>query len=75
MNTVRRCGAVALLVAAAFGMATVAGVVGVARAGNAAWYRWESRIDGHIVCAQSSPGSGWQRIAGPYADAGCRRPR
>lgn len=69
MNTVRRCGAVALLVAAAFGMAAVA------RAGNAAWYRWESRIDGHIVCAQSSPGNGWQRIAGPYADAGCRRPR
>lgn len=48
---------------------------GEAGAGNAAWYRWESRTDRAFVCAQSSPGPGWKRIAGPYRDAACTRPR
>lgn len=68
MRADKRYGAAVLAVA-------TLGVSAAAWAGNAAWYRWESRIDGHVVCAQSSPGSGWQRIAGPYEDAGCRRPR
>lgn len=46
-----------------------------AHAGNAPWYRWESRLDGNIVCAQVSPGDGWKRIAGPYRDAACYWPR
>ncbi|MDE2599276.1 MAG: hypothetical protein KGL40_06595 [Rhodocyclaceae bacterium] len=44
-------------------------------AGNAAWYRWESRIDGRLVCAQTSPGEGWHRFSGPYRDAQCRLAR
>lgn len=44
-------------------------------AGNAGWYRWESRIDGRLVCAQTSPGEGWKRFAGPFKDAACTRPR
>jgi hypothetical protein len=44
-------------------------------AGNAAWFRWESRIDGRMVCAQSSPGAGWRQLAGPYRDAACSKPR
>jgi len=44
-------------------------------AGNAAWYRWESRIEGRIVCAQTSPGAGWRQIAGPFRDAACYKPR
>jgi hypothetical protein len=44
-------------------------------AGNAAWYRWESRVDGSFVCAQTPPGDGWTRIAGPFRDATCSKPR
>ena len=44
-------------------------------AGQAAWYRWESRLEGRVICAQSSPGEGWKRIAGPYGDAACTRQR
>lgn len=44
-------------------------------AGNAAWYRWESRFGGSFVCAQTSPGDGWKKIAGPYSDAACSKPR
>ncbi|MBX9849916.1 MAG: hypothetical protein K2X64_11525 [Rhodocyclaceae bacterium] len=46
-----------------------------AYAGNAPWYRWESRIDGRLVCAQTLPHEGWKRLAGPFVDAACRRPR
>lgn len=44
-------------------------------AGNAAWYRWESRIDGRFICAQTPPGQGWKQIAGPFRDASCSKPR
>ena len=44
-------------------------------AGNAAWYRWEGRGASGFVCAQTSPGEGWKKIAGPYSDAACSKPR
>lgn len=46
-----------------------------AAAGTAAWYRWESRIDGRLVCAQTSPGAQWKQFAGPFLDANCSKPR
>lgn len=44
-------------------------------AGTAAWYRWESRVDGSLVCAQTSPGQNWKKFAGPFLDANCSKPR
>lgn len=44
-------------------------------AGNAGWYRWESKIEHSYVCAQTSPGEGWKRIAGPFREATCSQPR
>jgi len=41
-------------------------------AAMAPWYRWESQVDGRLVCSQWSPGEGWKRFAGPYDNAGCR---
>ncbi|HKS13298.1 MAG TPA: hypothetical protein VJS90_09720 [Pseudomonas sp.] len=43
-----------------------------AQAGTAPWYRWESQVDGRLVCSQWSPGEGWKRFAGPYTNGGCR---
>jgi hypothetical protein len=50
-------------------------VAASAWAGGAAWYRWESRIEGRLICAQTSPGEGWKQIAGPFVDATCSKPR
>lgn len=44
-------------------------------AGNAAWYRWEGKGASGFVCAQTSPGEGWKKVAGPYRDAACSKPR
>ena len=33
---------------------------------------WQSKVDGHLTCAQTSPGEGWIRFTGPFRDAGCR---
>lgn len=43
-----------------------------ANADNANWYQWESIINGNTICRQQDPGAGWQKIAGPYLDGGCR---
>lgn len=41
-------------------------------AAMAPWYRWESQVDGRLVCSQHSPGEGWRQFAGPFNNAGCR---
>lgn len=38
------------------------------------FYLWQSRLDGHLICHQTSPGEGWSRLSGPFSDAGCRQP-
>ena len=43
----------------------------MAQAEPAPWYSWMSRVDGKIVCAQTSPGEGWVRLGGPYRTARC----
>lgn len=43
-------------------------------AAPAPWYLWASRQGEGFICAQVSPGDGWERIRGPFADAVCRKP-
>lgn len=38
----------------------------------APWYYWRSKIDGQRVCAQVSPGQGWERDSTAYDGPGCR---
>lgn len=40
-------------------------------AAPALWYKWRSKLDGKEVCAQTSPGRGWEKVDGPYRDARC----
>ncbi|MBM5460642.1 hypothetical protein H8F21_24030 [Pseudomonas sp. P66] len=47
-------------------------LVAQVKADAAPWYRWESQVDGRLVCAQFSPGEGWKRFAGPFNNPGCR---
>jgi hypothetical protein len=45
----------------------------VATAGPAPWYKWRSKLDGTLVCAQTPLGAGWERVAGPYQDSHCAK--
>ena len=45
---------------------------GLALAAPAPWYYWRSKIDGHRLCAQVSPGPGWERDGGPYEGPLCQ---
>jgi hypothetical protein len=38
------------------------------------WFKWQSKLNGKIICKQVSPGEGWQQHAGPFSDAQCRKP-
>lgn len=44
----------------------------VALAGPAPWYYWRSKVDGTRVCAQTSPGPGWEQDSPPYEGPGCQ---
>lgn len=44
-----------------------------AQGSPAAWYLWQSKLDGKVACVQTSPGPGWNKLAGPFADARCGR--
>jgi hypothetical protein len=41
-------------------------------AAPAPWYYWRSKVDGTRVCAQTSPGPGWERDSAAYDGPGCR---
>ncbi|BEP95652.1 hypothetical protein KW843_02560 [Acidovorax sp. sif1233] len=43
-----------------------------AQAAPAPWYYWRSMVDGARVCAQASPGHGWQRDSAAYEGPGCQ---
>ena len=45
---------------------------GLALAAPAPWYYWRSKVDGHRLCAQVSPGPGWERDGGPYEGPLCQ---
>ena len=42
------------------------------QAAPAPWYYWRSKVDGHRLCAQVSPGPGWERDGGPYEGPLCQ---
>lgn len=41
------------------------------QAAPAPWYYWRSLVDGQRVCAQTSPGPGWERDSTAYEGPGC----
>ena len=43
----------------------------LAGAAPAPWYWWQSKVDGTRICAQVSPGPGWERVSAAYAGPGC----
>lgn len=43
-----------------------------AQAGPAPWYYWRSLVDGTRVCAQASPGPGWERDSAAHEGPGCQ---
>ncbi|WP_271408877.1 hypothetical protein [Pseudomonas sp. Q1-7] len=43
-------------------------------AAPAPFFIWQSKLDGALTCAQTSPGDGWLRLGGAFRDAGCRVP-
>ena len=43
-----------------------------ASAAPAPWYYWRSKVDGARVCAQTSPGPGWERDSPAYEGPGCQ---
>ncbi|MDA8456626.1 hypothetical protein M4R22_17845 [Acidovorax sp. GBBC 3334] len=44
-------------------------------AAPAPWHYWRSKVDGRRVCAQTSPGPGWERDSPPYDGPNCTAPR
>lgn len=42
-----------------------------APAAPAPWYYWRSKVDGARVCAQASPGHGWELDSAAYEGPGC----
>lgn len=41
-------------------------------AAPAPWYYWRSKVDGVRICAQTSPGPGWERDSEAYEGPGCQ---
>ena len=44
-----------------------------AAAEPAPWFKWKSRLDHRIACAQTSLGPGWDLFSGPYRDVRCEQ--
>jgi hypothetical protein len=42
-------------------------------AAPAPWHQWRSKVDGKQFCAQTSLGSGWEKVSGPYKDSHCEK--
>ncbi|MCG2577388.1 hypothetical protein LZ012_10325 [Dechloromonas sp. XY25] len=42
-------------------------------AGPAPWYKWHSNAADYEVCAQTSPGDGWEIVKGPFQDSHCQK--
>lgn len=41
-------------------------------AAPAPWYLWQSKLNGSLVCLQTSPGTGWTLVKGPFKNNHCR---
>ena len=44
---------------------------GALPAAPAPWFEWRSKIDGALVCTQTTPGPGWDKARGPFSDSHC----
>ncbi|WP_010461911.1 hypothetical protein [Acidovorax radicis] len=55
-----------------FALALLTPLTPLVQAAPAPWYYWRSTVDGARVCAQTSPGQGWQRDSAAYDGPGCR---
>lgn len=44
-------------------------------AAPAPWHYWRSKVDGRRICAQTSPGPGWERDSEAFAGPLCRPAR
>nr|WP_312507736.1 hypothetical protein [Pseudomonas luteola] len=42
-------------------------------AAPAPFFKWRSKFNGQVVCQRTSPGDGWERLAGPFRDIGCQQ--
>ncbi len=51
----------------------LAGAAGLVAARPAPWFKWRSKTDGQLVCAQYSLGAGWEKAFGPYQDSHCAK--
>lgn len=51
---------------------TLSSIAGIA--GTAPWYQWRSKLNGTLICAQTSPGEGWEKFRGPYKNGRCDIP-
>lgn len=40
----------------------------------APWYKWRSKLEDITICAQFSPGDGWEAVRGPFQDGNCKKP-
>lgn len=54
--------------------ASLLAACGAALAAPAPWYKWRSKVDGTLSCAQSTLGFGWELASGPYKDSRCEKP-
>jgi hypothetical protein len=63
---------IAKRVAAAAVVLALLGLAVAASAAPAPWYYWRSKVDGARVCAQTSPGPGWERDSAAYEGPGCQ---
>ena len=54
--------------------ATLLAACTAALAAPAPWYKWRSKVDGTLSCAQSTLGFGWELASGPYKDSRCEKP-
>ncbi|CAM5258322.1 hypothetical protein GNE00_06910 [Pseudomonas sp. JL972] len=47
----------------------------LADAAPAPYYQWQSKLDGTVICRQTSPGEGWQRLnERAFRDLNCTLP-
>lgn len=58
--------------AAAAVVLTLSAQGAAAGAAPAPWYYWRSKVDGVRICAQTSPGPGWERDSEAYEGPGCQ---
>ncbi len=49
------------------------GLLTSALAAPAPWFKWRSKLDGQLACAQVSLGSGWEKASAPYKDSRCEK--